>query len=244
MNAAFVFSILASPCFSRFDSAVEASSSMGLLSLPEGVARYVARDHRFTPDDVAKEVSANIGNARVLDVRGSQVSSKNYGSYPMSMLKGAVDLMGGVPDVLVSVPYNWKCLRPVSVAGAMRVAAYRNDVLSVFLGGCPTAHVDSGASFAVQPSKVGGYLKLVAKSWDYPSLDRMACPSVINAGAFLRLCARNEQNLNKMSRCGWDDTMMVLYPDALSSRPGDGKPEPFADLVGVEPEHWDAFGVK
>lgn len=243
---AFIFGIVATGHVKPFEEAARSARSMSLLNIGFEHDSFVIRDPAVTPDSVANDIAGMLG-ASVIDAGGGRIPAKDYGCVYMSMLDVAIRrIFGDKPEsgVVLSIPAVWQLTSKVNMSMAHRVVKYDPNVFSVFFGGYPTAHLDSGRAFFLEQTGISGYQKMKGLSWDYAGLDRIMCPSIFRVDLFEVLASADEQSMNKLSNCGWNDKFKVLYPDALTREPGDGKPEPFKDIVGICPEYWDKYELK
>lgn len=241
MNTAIVFSLLTSNFVKPVDEAVASARSVSKVALPDGCSKWLAYDPKCTGADIVGKVSAELPGFEPVEVPPVSVSLQCWGCRQMDFAEAAIARSGC--DSIMSFPSNWLCLQPMNLDLAFRITML-DDILSVFLGGCPTAHVDSGSVFSWDDGPVPKYVRLRVRSFDFTGLDRMECPCVVNARLFKDLLATKGRRLNDLNRCGWDPKYQVLYPDALTHEPGDGKPEPFRDIVGICPEYWDKYELK
>lgn len=241
MKTAIVFSLLTSNLVKPHREAIASASSVSKVALPAGCSKWIAYDPQCTDPDIVDKVSSVLTGFERVEVKPVSVSLQGWGCRQMDFIDAAVEKSGC--ESIMSFPSNWLCLQPMNLDLAFRITTL-DDVLSVFLGGCPTAHVDRGSVFSWTDGPVPKYVRLRIRSFDFLGLDRMDCPCVVNVRLFKDLLSAKYRRLNDLNRCGWDPKYQVLYPDALTREPGDGKPEPFRDIVGICPEYWNKYELK
>lgn len=236
MKHALVFSLMITPSCSLYLEAEDCIDSLlKRLRMDMFEKRFFAYDPMFTDKD---SVSHMLGAFEPLEVPPMTRSLQQCGCRQLDFVSAVLEK--GDFDTVTSVPSNWYLTSKLDISGALMAAA-SPDVFSVFLGGCPLAHVDGGGYFSLGDSTLPKYRRLRTSTWNLTGLDRGECPSIFNAANFPEIFKANQCNLNFLNRCGWDPKLQVLYPDALKSSPGDIKPEPFRDIVGICPEYWDRY---
>jgi len=212
-------------------------SSLCRVSAGSATSTFIVRDPAITPD--VSSLEGVVDGSVVVDVDTSGHDPHGFMPRTACMLSKFHGAFGEFGHAL-SVPCNWLCVNNLHISSPIFVLSSSKDVFSILLGGNPSAHTDVNPLFVPGPSPVNGYLKIRTHSYDVPGLDRLGCPSIVNLDHVSAVYG-NGHGLSKENRCGWDDRMMVLYPEKLTCRPGDGKPEPFRDVVGISPEFWDRY---
>jgi len=223
--------------FSEF--MLETLASLDKVSSSTDFEFYALRDRRITPDVSALE-TAHPG-LKVVDVDTKGHNPHAFMCRQACMLSEFHGRYGKLRYAL-SVPCNWLCVNRIDISSPLSVLSSSSDIFSIVLGGNPSSHTDVNPLFVPCASPVNGYIKMRTHSYDVPGLDRLDCPSIVDLYHVSAVYGR-EYGLSKGNRCGWDDKLMVLYPDKLTCSPSDGKPEPFRDVVGISPEYWDRHEV-
>ena len=214
--------------------------SLERVSASSGTSLFVVRDPAITP--AMSFMESEVAGARVVDVDTSGHDPHGFMPRHACMLKKFHEAFGEFRYAL-SVPCNWLCLNEIDISSPVSVLSSSPAMFSILLGGNPSAHTDVNPLFVPGPSPVNGYIKIRTHSYDVPGLDRLDCPSIVDLYHVSAVYGK-EYGLSKENRCGWDDKMMVLYPEKLTCRPGDGKPEPFRDVVGISPEFWNRYDME
>lgn len=239
MTYSMVFSLIVTPSIAPYDEAMASAGSL-VRNLPMDAFshRMLAYDRRYASYGRVSELLSVLDGFEPVEVPPMERSLQLCGCRQLDFVSAALSANGS--DAIMSVPSNWLLRSRIDVSKSL-LAATSPDVFSVFLGGCPLAHVDSGGYFSMCDSTLPKYRRLRTSSWNLPGLDRGECPSIFNSANFPEIFKAGQCNLNFLNRCGWDPKLQVLYPEALKSSPSDLKPEPFVDIVGICPEYWDRF---
>lgn len=240
MNHAIVFSLIVTPSFAPYPEAFLAAKSLDFLRTDMFSDKFLAYDPLYTDKSWLERILAELPGFRPIEVPPLSRSLQLCGCRQLDFVSAAIDSSGC--DSVMSVPSNWFLASRLDPGSAL-MASTSPDVFSVLLGGCPLTHIDAGGYFSLAESTLPKYSRLRVSGWHMTGLDRGECPSIFNALTFKDIFTLKDCNLNYLNRCGWDPKYQVLYPDALSSSPGDGKPEPFRDIVGICPEYWDKYEI-
>lgn len=183
--------------------------------------------------------SGGIDGLSSVNVDTSGHSPHSFTSRYSAMLSAFHELRGE-SRYAISIPCNWLLVQKMNISSAVRILASDDNVFSVSLGGNPCAHTDINSFFSLTKSPISGYVKIRSNSFDVPGLDRLECPAVVDL-YHVSSAYHDKSGLSGLSRCGWDNKYMVIYPEKLTCGPRDGKPEPFRDMAGIAPEFWDKY---